>query len=132
MEPDDIKDDPAAWKRIGEEISEQLDYEPARFFKRRTVRPKYVRRGDGETPPVIAPLPPSLQDAGLAAPGLLAAIITASRAERDSQPAGCPEGVRAVRRRAANTATTSRSTVRNTSIRRATALISPVKPCPAG
>ena len=77
IEPDDIKDDPAAWKRIGEEISEQLDYEPARFFKRRTVRPKYVRRGDGETPPVIAPLPPSLQDAGLAAPGLLAAIITA-------------------------------------------------------
>ena len=76
IEPDEIQEEPAAWKRIGEEISEQLDYEPARFFKRRTVRPKYVRRGDMETPPVIAPLPPSLQDAGLAAPGLLAAIIT--------------------------------------------------------
>lgn len=76
IEPDDIKDEPAAWRCIGAEVSEQLDYEPARFFKRRTVRPKYVRRGDMETPPVIAPLPPSLQDAGLAAPGLLAAIIT--------------------------------------------------------
>lgn len=38
--PDDIKDEPAAWKRSGEEISEQLDCEPARFFKRRTVRPQ--------------------------------------------------------------------------------------------
>ena len=75
LEPDEIKADPALWRRIGEEISEQLDYEPARFFKRRTVRPKYVRRGDMETAPVIAPLPPSLQDACLAAPGLLAAII---------------------------------------------------------
>ena len=64
-----------AWRRIGEEISEQLDYEPARFLRRRTVRPKYVRRGDMEQPPVIAPLPPSLQDACLAAPGLIAAII---------------------------------------------------------
>jgi transposase len=64
-----------AWRRIGEEISEQLDYEPARFLRRRTVRPKYVRRGDMEQPPVIAPLPPSLQDACLAAPGLIAAVI---------------------------------------------------------
>jgi transposase len=77
IEPEQIRADPAAWKRIGEEVSEQLDYEPARFLRRRTVRPKYVRRGDMEQPPVIAPLPPSLQEACLAAPGLIAAIITA-------------------------------------------------------
>lgn len=77
LEPDEIAADPPAWRRIGEEISEQLDYEPARYFKRRTVRPKYVRRSEPETPPVIAPLPPSLQDACLAAPGLIAAIIVA-------------------------------------------------------
>jgi transposase len=77
IEPDEIRAEPEAWRRIGEEISEQLDYDPARFFKRRTIRPKYARRGDMEQPPVIAPLPPSLQDACLAAPGLIAAVIVA-------------------------------------------------------
>ena len=77
LEPDEIKSEPAAWKRIGEEVSEQLDCEPARFLRRRTVRPTCVRRGDLETAPVIAPLPPSLQDACLAAPGLIAAVIVA-------------------------------------------------------
>ena len=58
IEPDEVRAAPADWRRIGEEVSEQLDYEPARFMRRRTVRPKYVRRGDMEQPPVIAPLPP--------------------------------------------------------------------------
>jgi transposase len=75
IEPEEVQAEPKAWRRIGEEVSEQLDYEPARFLRRRTVRPKYVRRGDMEHPPVIAPLPPSLQDASLAAPGLIAAVI---------------------------------------------------------
>jgi transposase len=76
IEPDEVPPgERAAWRRIGEEVSEQLDYEPARFVRRRTIRPKYVRRGDVEQPPVIAPLPPSLQDACLAAPGLIAAVI---------------------------------------------------------
>jgi transposase len=75
IEPDEVRAEPAAWRRIGEEVSEQLDYRPARFFRRRTVRPKYVRKGDMERPPVIAALPPSLQDACLAAPGLIAAVI---------------------------------------------------------
>lgn len=75
IEPEEVRAEPAAWRRIGEEVSEQLDYRPARFFRRRTVRPKYVRKGDMERPPVIAPLPPSLQDACLAAPGLIAAVI---------------------------------------------------------
>jgi transposase len=77
IEPEEVRTDPEAWRRIGEEVSEQLDYQPARFFRRRTVRPKYVRKGDMERPPVIAPLPPSLQDACLAAPGLIAAVIVA-------------------------------------------------------
>jgi len=77
IEPDEVRAAPAEWRRIGEEVSEQLDYEPARFLRRRTVRPKYVRRGDNGQPPVIAPLPPSLQAAGIAAPGLIAAVAVA-------------------------------------------------------
>ena len=60
---------------IGAEISEQLDYEPGRFLRRRLVRRKYVRRGDLEAVPVIAALPPSLQERCIAAPGLVAQII---------------------------------------------------------
>ena len=58
-----------------EEVSEQLDYEPARFLKRRLVRRKYVSRQDAWAKPIIAPLPPVLQERGSAAPGLLAQII---------------------------------------------------------
>jgi transposase len=39
------------------------------------VRRKYVRREDPEAIPVIATLPPSLQERCIAAPGLLAQII---------------------------------------------------------
>jgi len=75
IEPAEVAAAPQDWKLIGAEVSEQLDYEPGRFYRRRLVRRKYVRRGDLFTPPVIAPLPPSLQERCLAAPGLLAAII---------------------------------------------------------
>ena len=59
----------------GAEVSEQLDYEPGRFLRRRLVRREYVRRGDPEAPPLIAALPPGLQERCVAAPGLLAQII---------------------------------------------------------
>ena len=38
--PEPVKAAPQDWRRIGEEVSERLDYEPARFLRRRTVRPK--------------------------------------------------------------------------------------------
>jgi transposase len=75
IDPDVVKACPANWRHIGEEVSEQLDYEPARFFRRRLIRRKYVKRSEGYLPPIIAPLPPSLQERCIAAPGLLAQII---------------------------------------------------------
>ena len=71
----EVQKAPEDWRLIGAEVSEQLDYEPGRFLRRRLVRRKYVRRGDPEAPPVIAALPPSLQERCIAAPGLLAQII---------------------------------------------------------
>jgi len=65
IEPEEVVAAPADWKLIRAEVSEQLDYEPGRFFRRRMVRRKNVRRGDLFTPPVIAPLPPSLRNAAL-------------------------------------------------------------------
>jgi transposase len=75
IDPDAVKAHPADWRHIGEEVSEQLDYEPARFFRRRLIRRKYVKRSEGHLAPIIAPLPPSLQERCVAAPGLLAQII---------------------------------------------------------
>ena len=56
-------------------MSEQLDFEPGRFLKRRTVRRKYVHRTELDAVPVIAPLPACLQERGVPAPGLLAHIL---------------------------------------------------------
>ena len=75
IDPKEVQQAPEAWRLIGAEISEQLDYEPGRFLRRRVVRRKYVRRGDPEALPVIGGLPPSLQERCIAAPGLLAQII---------------------------------------------------------
>ncbi len=73
--PEPVKGCPEAWRRIGEEVSERLDYEPGRFFRHRTVRPKYVRKANREAPPIIAQLPPKLVEGGIASPGLLSQII---------------------------------------------------------
>jgi transposase len=75
IEPEPVKVQPEQWRCIGQEVSEQLDYEPARFLRRRTIRKKYVHRVELDVAPVIAPLPERLQDRSLPAPGLLAHIL---------------------------------------------------------
>ena len=74
IEPEEVKAQPEAWRCMGEEITEQLDYEPARFLRRRLIRRKYVKRDEPHLAPVIAPLN-TLQERSIAAPGLLAAFI---------------------------------------------------------
>lgn len=59
--------------KIGEDVSEQLDVEPARFFVHRHIRPQYACR-HCETV-TAAPVPASLIDGGLAAPGLHAWVL---------------------------------------------------------
>ena len=75
LDPPEVLAAPDQWRRIGEEVREQLDYRPARFLRLRLVRGKYVRKGDVLAKPVVAPLPPSLQDRCIATPGLIAEII---------------------------------------------------------
>jgi transposase len=38
IDPEPVKAQPDNWRQIGQEVTEQLDYEPGRFFKRRTRR----------------------------------------------------------------------------------------------
>lgn len=75
IDPPSVSLNPSLFRQIGEEVSEQLDYEPGRFLKRRTVRRTWVKRGDPDAAPVTAALPPKLQERGILAPGLLAHIL---------------------------------------------------------
>lgn len=59
--------------KIGEEITEQLDYEPGKLFVNRYIRPKYAKpNGEGV---LIAPLPNFIVQRGMAGAGLLAWIV---------------------------------------------------------
>ncbi|MCE9615164.1 MAG: transposase [Lentisphaerae bacterium] len=73
--PATVTANPAAFRQIGEETSEQFDYEPGYVLRRRTVRRVWVRRGGLDAAPLIAPLPPNLIEGGILAPGLLAQIL---------------------------------------------------------
>ena len=75
IEPGLVKAEPEHWKRIGQEVSRQLDYQPGKFFWQETVRPKYVRRDQRALPPVIAAAPERVAEHSLAAPGLLAQLL---------------------------------------------------------
>ncbi len=60
-------------KKIGEEITEELEYEPGKLFVNRYVRPKYAKPGNEGiiiTPMIDRPLPKAI-----VGPGLLAQII---------------------------------------------------------
>lgn len=75
IDPEPVKAQPEQWRLIGQETSEQLDYEPGRFLRRRVVRRKYVHQTNPDRAPLIAPLPERLLDRSLPAPGLLAHIV---------------------------------------------------------
>jgi len=77
IEPELVLAEPEQWKKIGEEVSRRLDYQPGKFFWQETVRPKYVRADERTLPPVMAPAPAQVADHSLAAPGLLAQILVA-------------------------------------------------------
>jgi transposase len=66
--------------KIGEEVTERLDYRPSSLFVVEHVRPKYgCRTCRGEI--AVTPLPPEPLPRSLAAPGLLAHVITAKFAD---------------------------------------------------
>jgi transposase len=66
------------WVKIGEEVSEKLDYTPSHLFVRRIVRPKYVVRFETKPDELkIAELPPEALPKSKAAPGLIADVIVA-------------------------------------------------------
>lgn len=66
-------EDVTGLKKIGEEITEELERIPGKLFVRQYVRPKYAKsNGEGV---VIAELPARPIDKGIPGPGLLAQIV---------------------------------------------------------
>ena len=59
--------------KIGEDVSEQFDVEPAKFFVHRHIRPQYACRSCETIS--AAPVPPAVIDGGMAAPGLLTWVM---------------------------------------------------------
>lgn len=66
-------------KRIGEDISEKLDYTPGEFTVERHVRGKWVC--DHCEPLVQAPVPAQVNDKGIPTSGLVAHVLVAKYAD---------------------------------------------------
>ena len=65
--------DTTGMEKIGEEVSETLEYTPASLVKRRVIRPKYVNKETSQI--VIGDLPERPLDKSIAEPSLLAFIL---------------------------------------------------------
>lgn len=59
--------------KIGEDVTEQLDVEPAKFFVHRHIRPQYACKTCEAV--TAAAIPPAIIDGGMAAPGLLSWVM---------------------------------------------------------
>jgi transposase len=74
--PPEVRDERAAeMVRIGEEVSETLEWRPASFVRVQIVRPKFAQRGEPEAGVVIADVADSPVPRSLAGPGLLAHVL---------------------------------------------------------
>lgn len=71
LEPQEVQQQPEGWRKLGEEVTEELDWKPARFIKRLYIRPKYANAQRI----VIAPLPARLIEKGLPGAALLTQVI---------------------------------------------------------
>lgn len=97
IEPEEVKAAPDQWKKIGQDVTEELDYIGPKVVRKLYIRPKYVPlpqapaaspsasdlvsqvlaglKEQKETPVLIAPLPPRLIPKSYVGPGLLAHIL---------------------------------------------------------
>ena len=67
--------DSSSLKKIGDEVTETLDYRPARLVVIRRERPKYVDPTNEDRGVIIGSLPPRPIEKGIAEPGLLAHML---------------------------------------------------------
>lgn len=73
--PLEVRQDPDAYRRIGEEVSERLEFVPAKYLRKLIIRGVYQRKDSPEQPPITPPLPPTLLEGSVLTPSLLADIL---------------------------------------------------------
>jgi transposase len=81
IDPPEVMANPENYKLIGEEVTEELDVNPAKFFRRLIIRRKYTSKVDRDEAPVIADLPARPIDNSIASAGLLADIAVQKYAD---------------------------------------------------
>lgn len=74
IEPEEVRAQPEAFERIGEERTFEIDVVAPQVFKREFIRPKYRHKLDRQRPPVVAAAPERPVAGGYASAGLLAWI----------------------------------------------------------
>ena len=75
IDPEAVQQDPSAYRCIGQEVTEELDVVPTRYFRRRIIRRKFTSKVNRDRAPLIAPLAPRLIEGGYASAGLLTDIL---------------------------------------------------------
>ena len=73
--PEEVKAQPEQWREIGREENKRLDYQPAKFFWHKTIRPRFVRKDQRTLAPVVVRAPEEISLGGKASAGLLAQIL---------------------------------------------------------
>lgn len=71
IEPAEVQAQPEGWRKVSEERTTLLDYEPGKFIKQVIVRPRYVKNEEF----ALAPLPPQPIEQSMAGGGLLAHVV---------------------------------------------------------
>lgn len=81
IEPEEVKANPEAYERIGEERTFEIDVTAPQIYKREIIRPKYRHKTDRTRPPLVAPAPERPVVGGYASAGLLAWIALSKYVE---------------------------------------------------
>lgn len=74
--PAEVRQNPEAWRKIDESVTDILDYEPGRLVRDQIIRPRFVLKDAAQDSSVVAaPLPNRLIEKGLPGVGLLVFIL---------------------------------------------------------
>lgn len=81
IDPPEVTANPENYKCIGEEVTEELDVSPTKYFRRLIIRRKYTHKTQRAEAPVIAELPARPIENSIASAGLLADIVVQKYAD---------------------------------------------------
>ncbi len=79
--PLEVLNNPDMYRKIGEDVSETLEWRAASMVRVQIVRPKYSFKNDSKAMVLAPPLPTKPIEKGLAGPGLLAQVIVSKYAD---------------------------------------------------